>query len=403
MSYQVFIETAPPVDSPTDPPDWVSLNTYALNEITINYGREKVDTDVDASTFTAQFLLDSSLGAFPFEDFDLGYMIRIYVVFDGETTKRIRFLGNVTDTTINRDTMSIAGVTSVISRYGKFVLGSDIIRSRTKAGVYLGVIAALAEKAKSKSGQSGSTADNFAPGLFDLDGVKFVKGDNALAALQLVAQSEPFGFLWEDFFTQGLRSNDQSTREKVDPDFILTGDEIIDDWEVSKSVLSQVTSAVVNYSGSAGAASITYEIDNPLGDIQVQYDTLIYYQADAELYGLYRVGRGTELRYEIPKITIPIGILPEARQKELISTSSTTGLRMNSFVRIPEIRPYIQTDYFVEGWTETIARHRWDLTLRMSDIYRSRYFQRWSRLDAALQWEDVEATKTWADLYYDWI
>lgn len=401
MSYTVIVEVAP-IPTGGGVPAYVDVSDFALNETTINYGRETIDQQVDPSTCSITFLLSSALGEFDFAAFDLGYVVRVRALIDGYAAQRIRFLGVVTDMMIDRETMTITAVSQLISRYGKYSLPVAIPNINT-AGVICAAIATAADPTIPNFVGAGPMANYWATGTFLLD-ADFAAGTNALEALLTTAMSEPYGFIYEDFAAEGMRSNDQNSRTQANPDITLTGTEIMNDWEVSKSVTSQLNKVFVNYVGG----QTTYEVPSSLGELEKTYDTIIVSLADADEYAKMNGARGLNLRYEIPKATIPFATLSSARQNELTSNVNPYGIRINSFVRLPAIRPYVQRDYFVEGWSETISKHRWDWTLHLSDIGRSRYFQRWNQLNdkpplPILTWDDLQATQTWADLYYDWI
>lgn len=395
MSYTITVETAP---IPTDGngPVYVSVSDLTINEISISYGRQTIDQFVDPSSCSITFLLDSSLGQFDFDAFDLGYILRVRAAVDGFPSPRVRFVGIVTDMSIDRDTMTVSAVSQLISRYGKYSLPTAVTLNSTSG--YICAAIANAALPGVPNYVFGGMANYWAEGTFALD-ADFQIGANALESLLTTAASEPYGFIYEDFLTEGMRSTDQNSRQQKTPDFELTGDEIIDDWEVSKSVTSQLTKAIVNYVGG----QTSYDVPNSLGELEKTYDTIIISLAQAAEFAQMTAARGMNLRYEIPKATIPLATLSSARQDELLSYSQSHGIRINAFVRLPLIRSYVQRDYFVEGWSETISRHRWDWTLHLSDIGRSRYFQRWTQLDPAMTWDTAPATTTWADLYYDWI
>lgn len=404
MTYQLFVEIAPPPAFGFEPV-YTDVSNLALNEVSISYGRQTIDQYVDPSSCSITFLLDSSLGEFDFDAFDLGYLVRIRAVVEGTPppplpgvpTDRIRFLGNVTDMAIDRETMTVTAVSQLISRYGKYLLPTAVTLSST-AG-YICQDIANAALPGVPNYVFGAAANYWAAGTFALD-ADFPAGTNALEALLVTAMSEPYGFIYEDFNQEGMRSNDQNTRTQTLPDFTLTGDEIIDEWEVSKSVTSQLSKVIVNYTGGN---STSYNVPNSLGELEKTFDTIIISLAQANEFAQMNAARGLNLRYEIPKLTIPLATLSSARQRELLDSFLVDGIQINSFIRIPQIRPYVQRDYFVEGWSETISKHRWDWTLHLSDIGRSRYFERWNQIGAAVKWEDLQATQTWADLYYDWI
>jgi hypothetical protein len=398
MSYTVIVDAAP-VPVGANAPVYVTLTQYTLNEITTDYGRKTIDETVDPSSCQLEFLLDSSLGTFDTTDVDLGYLIRVRVNITGYLQNRIRFLGMVTDISIDRETLSITAVSQLISRYGKYVLPTPVTTNNT-AGYVAQAIANAANAGIPNNIISPSSGNYWAEGIFQLD-ADFQAGTNALEALQTTVSSEPFGFLYEEFDANGMRSTDQTTRSKLIPDFELTGDEILDDWQVGKKVNSQVTEAIVNYVGG----TVTYTLPSNFGELQRTYDTIIVSQADAEEYAFANCVRGVNLRYEIPQITIPVATMSSVRQNQLIGKDylAQDGIRINSLIRIPVIRSYIETDYFVEGWTERISKHRWDMTLHLSDANRTRYFQKWNQVTALLEWQDVEATTTWDDLIYEWI
>lgn len=401
MSYTVTVEVAP-IPTGGDAPAYVDVSNFALNEISISYGRQTIDQYVDPSSCSVTFLLSSALGEFDFEAFDLGYIVRVRAAVTGYPLERVRFVGIVTDMAIDRETMTVTAVSQLISRYGKYALPVPVTLNST-AG-YICQDIANAAIPGIPNYVFGGMANYWADGTFVLD-ADFPAGTNALEALLTTAMSEPYGFIYEDFATEGMRSTDQDSRTRPKPNFTLTGDEVIDDWEVTKSVTSQLTKVFVNYVGG----QTSYDVPSSLGELEKTYDTIIVSLANANEFAVMNAARGLNLRYEIPKAVIPLATLSSARQNELLSTGGPDGIKINSMVRLPAIRPYVQRDYFVEGWSETISIHRWDWTLHLSDIGRSRYFERWNQLNTnpllapVITWNDLEPAQTWGDLYYDWI
>lgn len=396
MSWQIFVEIAPPPDAAA--PSYTTISQYVLDQISIEYGRKTFDEDVSPTSASIGLLLDSSLGTFDVDAIDVGHILRISVSIDGELQKRRRFIGNITDLAIDKERMNIAAVSSSMSRYGKYTLDFPITNNTT-AGAIAVRIANDADPSTPNYLRFGGAANFWAIGVYQLD-ADFQPGDNALEALRLAVGSEPFGFIYEDFTTEGMLSNDQNTRKTKTPDFILTGDEILDDWAVSKSITGQVTSAIVNY---VGPNTVRVSATTPQGEIERTYDTIIINAADATEYATFMANRGAVATYDLPSITIPIGILPVARQQELIAFSNLDGLRINKYVQIPQIRPYIATNYFVEGWNEQLSRSSWNLTLHLSNVGRSRYFQAWDEVTPTLTWAATPTFETWQLMNYDWI
>lgn len=394
MSYTVVVQTAP-IPAAGDPAVYTDISSYTLDSVSISYGRQTLDQSVDPSSCTIELLLDSSLGTFNFANVDLGYLVRVKAQVDGYVEDRVRFIGVVTDMVVGRETMTITAVSQLLSRYGKYSLPTAVTTNDTAGYILADIATAAAAGLPSNIGP-----DIWAEGTFNLD-ADFAIGTNALEALTRTAASEPYGFVYEDFLSESMRSTDKLTREFAGADFTFTGDEIIDSWEVSKSVTSQVNKAVVNWTG--GTTSYTSPAN--LGELEKNYDTIITTLQDADNLALFLATSGINLRYEIPRVTIPFATLSSVRQDELLAhdPAGSEGIRINSYVRLPQIRSYIETDYFVEGWSETISRNRWDWTLHLSDVYRSRYFQQWNQVTALLEWQDVEATTTWDDLIYEWI
>lgn len=396
MSWQTRVRIAPPSDGIT-PPSWSFIDEFVLDDVQIAYGRMTPDELVSPTSASISLLLDSSLGSFSVDDLDVGHQIEISVIIGGDSLRRNRFSGNVTDIGIDKDRMTVTAVSSAMSRYGKYSLTAPITTNNT-AGIVAIAIANNALPAVPNS-LIFSINNSWSVGVFQLD-ADFPAGTNALEALQTTVQSEPFGFMYEDFQSESIISTDQDTRKTKTPDFTFTGGEILDDWAVSKSVTSSVTAAVVNY---VGGNSVKVSATTNQGEIERIYETIIVSAANATTYATYMVGRGEEFAYDLPTITIPVGILSETRQRELIAYSTTEGVRINSFVRIPQIRPYITTDYFVEGWSEQISRSSWNLTLHLSNVGRSRYFQAWNDVTPTLTWAATPTTETWLLMRYDWI
>lgn len=394
MSYIVVVQTAP-IPAAGDPAIYTDISTYTLDSVSISYGRQTLDQSVDPSSCTIDLLLDSSLGTFNFANVDLGYLVRVKAQVDGYVEDRVRFIGVVTDMVVGRETMTITAVSQLLSRYGKYSLPTAVTTNDTAGYILADIATAAAAGLPLNIGP-----DIWAEGTFNLD-ADFAIGTNALVALTTTAASEPYGFVYEDFLSESMRSTDNLTRELTGPDFTFTGDEIVDNWQVSKSVTSQVNKAIVNWTG--GTTSYTSPAN--LGELEKSYDTIITTLQDADNLALFLATSGINLRYEIPQVTIPLATLSSVRQDELLAhdPAGSEGVRINTYVRLPQIRSYIETDYFVEGWSETISRNRWDWTLHLSDVYRSRYFQLWNQVTALLEWQDVEATTTWDDLIYEWI
>jgi hypothetical protein len=306
----------------------------------------------------------------------------------------IRFYGNITDILIDKDTVSIVAVSSLLSRWGKYNLLSTVATTNTSGPI----VEAIVNAATGANPNTPSPAVNyFAPGVYQQT-VNFPAGTNALEAMFATVAGEPFAFFFEDFSTQAIYCNDQNTRDVASPtppDGIeLYGTDILDDWSVSRSVQSQMNQAIVNYN----TGTETYTSTEAIGTLQTTTDTYLDVAANAQQLAQFKVGRGSKLRYEIESITIPIATLGEYRGGTLIF-----AFRINALIRIPNLRSYIQTDYFIEGWSEEIGPETWTMELYMSDVARSRYYQRWSTVPAARQWGQVPVTTTWGSLTFDWI
>ena len=358
-----------------------------LDGVTISHGRQDLAGPVGPSTATVTILRDSPLGVWDANTVRVGDLVTITRTPPGQTSTT-RFRGRVTDVTAGRDVATVVAVSNPLSQLGRLTI-STAGQSGNVSTVIASVLAAALAQLPDP------VTVNTAPGAVTVT-VPPQTNVTAAAWLAELAAQEPAGTIAETVDGTGLvyRPLDRSTNT---PAITFTGNELGQDWNLSKSVADRANTVTVDWT----AGTIT--VDDPadiaaFGRYAAELDLWIDDVIDATRSARLRLTYGTNLVWQLDGATVPAATLTAARQAQIAA-----AVRVGALVEIPELIPGAQRRYFVEGWDELHGPARWDLTLYLSDAGLSRPPQTWDDAPPALTWSTVPAGLTWDDLLTTWI
>lgn len=385
----------------------LDVSNWAIDNVIVYWGREDLYRQPDPATCTFSILRSSSIGIIDPLDIQIGAEVYAYPTLN--SVEKYRFYGTVTDVTVNWYTIDVVAV-SPAARWPSYTEYVDLAPAFEPGPIW-----DLSET---------STGVKVSQILSDLLGTSAVEYDTGelkvgfwydqpatvdwWTALQAVVAGEPFGVLcedmtlgpagagWQAYFTDAYR------RRNTTPDLTLTGDEIIRDWQVTKTVGDKVnyltTSVPAHPAGWWPETSTNWDqpadIDNRryTGELTPTYSSPDSVRNLAtSMIGLWRLPT-----YRLRRVSIPMSALTETRQAAILDQ-----VRMSNLVSIPEILPGFPTLYFVEGCQDTYVDGKYVLTLFLSDTALSHPPDRWEDASGTLEWGQVSAILTWGDAYME--
>ena len=438
--------------TPTVKLNGVAVSSQTIAQITIGYGRQSVYDKPAPGTVTLSLLRDSTLGTIDLDDVRIGGKLEVlctpeYVIDPNPT--RTRFYGLITDVTADRDTVNIVGVTaglyvleqlravvppdvpyvgSVIDDplnlicYWYEYLGQLLIDPTFTVNPALGIPFVNGAEA-SLSGLwylPDISNDGYVPGQANAQLAYAANDEVNLSDIAQILAAGAMGCFYENSLNAGLNgfadvvyapytARDVSL---ATPDLTLTGDEVAYDWTADLDLGSYVTNVSVSYHGQT-ANLVDGAIDYP--DRGSVIDNAPY----ELLLGTNPRNIATAIAYpdtpgttpsaaEIADRTLSWGQQPGyAVTIDVLLAAMSTGNRMRETCdkalvgrlwEIPLLGTGVPTVMFLEGYTETITRTDWTMTVLLSDVRNSWYGQAWQDVTATLEWGQVPATTTWLDL-----
>jgi len=377
----------------------LAVHVGAMEGVTINYGRPDITSQPNATTASVTILKDSTLGNFDSDltYFDLGNILTVEATFSG--TPYTRFQGQITDVTIDKYFITILAADDLYSALGRFKL--------TKTGDV-----DLTGGRIQETLQYALPAAGFPVPPYDIDPgtVNVYAADattqNALAYLQEVTNSEPSGVFFRDILTGDLRFTDSEARRQQipgDPYQSYTDTEILDVWSIRKTSQEKINRAVI----SNDINTVTYENAADIANDGIyEYTFASLLNTSAAMLTLARriVVNRARPDFTYSALQIELSTMSTARQQSIIST-----LRIGQLTEIPSYGTFNPssigaTDFFLEGYSETIGQESWSITLNLSDARLTRPPQRWSDIVSGVQWDDVQIDPyTWNDLLKEYI
>ena len=370
------------------------VQSWTLNEIIVNHGRQSISEDVPPSNATLSFIWDKP-GAPDLDGFVIGRRVNVWLYIDGAAYPLCLFDGSVTDVVVVDTALSVIAVNRALSEIGRqtVTLGTPI--SSTVASA-LSTLYALGSQDPRLGTTTGSTAVR----------VETFDTENLLGIMREVAASEIGGYLTQSMpwgptvvgFTTGphVINRTVANRSQLAPDITFTGDEIVDAWSFSRRTEDFVNRVTVYGTEDATDFPAGFWVEdnttsiNDYGLNELQIRTRIRYENDAELLANDKLDRYYINGWIIEELQVLLGTMSDARLFAVLD-----DLNPDTFIQIPEIFAGAPTRFFVEGLTFTLASHDIQARLYISTAGFSRGAQKWEQVTPTRTWAGVPATLTW--------
>lgn len=225
---------------------------------------------------------------------------------------------------------------------------------------------------------------------------------SATSFLTQVVASEPSGVLLEDGASTIRFSSYDDRRIATMPatqkfDFSALGNAFLWEWELEKSVSDFLNRAEITWTGGistyADSASVTSK-----GAYTRAVTTYIDNTSDADYQALRLVQHGLNPGWRTSGLVLDMGGLSDANRQAVL-----TNMRTGSYLKIPSLISGTQTQFFVEGWTDTITygatgTKQWFRELYVSDITITAAAQRYVDVTSGVTWGTVNGSLRWLDL-----
>jgi len=224
-------------------------------------------------------------------------------------------------------------------------------------------------------------------------------GSSPISVLTELASSAPNSFLFEGLSGQITLYDQSYFRPSTWPaaPVVLTGDEIVDDWSMTKTIGEKVNSSEVVWTGGTAVDNDTLDQDN-FGTYSSSISTYLVNEADADLIAERTLANFADPGWQISAITIPVHTLSTSRQNTI-----TGSIQVGTIVDIPELYPGLPTRYVVQGISDVLGQTRFERTLYLADWTLLRPAETWDDVTSTLAWQDVNASIIWTDLVREWI
>jgi len=383
--------------------DGVGIVTdYTLDRLTIESGRRSVTEAPDPATLSLSIVHDSSLAELDLEAFRIGRRVDVNVTILGDTgpgpTYR-RFGGVITDLIADRHRLDLTAVAYPLQMLAR----QEITLSSFDgfANDVLPLVVAQVGDAGDLSAPPFTPAGGFRPRLLSDPGtVELANGDpitneNALQVARRIALSEPFGVLFEDLRTLALRFSGRTTRDvrNTSPAITFTGEEISERWTATRRVSALTNRAVISNDTEDRETFEDTVSTAQIGTFERSLSTYIKSPADLINYGNVLVAHGTDPGWQIDAIAVPLETVDPARKAQILAE-----LTVSTLIEIPELNPNLPTRFFIEGYSEELARNRWNLKIYVSDVQLSFFPDTWGDVPDGLLWQNVDPDLTWGNL-----
>lgn len=352
-------------------------NTFA--GATITYGRTSVADNPPPAVATCQFLRSGG-GGIP----NIGESI----IFETRTSAAVivnRFVGSIVTVTVDADFVNVVAISNALglmarTRVTEWVVNPGNSTPTTDSSL----IELWLQCPDLDYGVTG-----LEPGYVTVMPNVSLGTTTVLQASQEIAAWDVDGLIYET--PQGTPEY-SSSRTTDTPAWALRPEVVSREWNVAFDMSTLGNVVQVNYNGNStltmqdAASRATY------GDFFRTRTLQAVNVADAT-----SAAGSTLLRYSDPYpiisgITVDMTSLTVAEQDSLLTS------QMGTVIDTSALAPYI-TDMpstcVIEGWTETIGRHTWTVSLNLSDVRQTLTPQAWYQVTPTLAWSAVPPSLTW--------
>lgn len=305
------------------------------------------------------------------------------------------FTGAITDVTVNRDTISVTGVSNTLAALGRVVI--DMV-SRTNEAI-LNSYAEIVTNAQAKGAAPGLLTATYS--LVSTVTYGAQTNVNALSELQQLEDTEPNGVIAQEtdgqltFYGYGFRNTATMPANRLF-DWSAKGALIGKDWQFRRTVSDKTNSAKVTSAAGITTYSNTSDV-TANGLFEKSVTTLL---ADADQATFY--GRNITAHYSTPGYVAQSFLLDIGKLTDAERYSVARYMRLGSWVKLPTIdstwSPGFAGEYFCEGWRLAASRASVFMELYLSDAQLTRSAQRWTDVTSGVKWNTVTGTLTWDDL-----
>lgn len=358
-----------------------------IEEVKIVNGREQVSDSTMPATCTIRLLQSSSLGTYNANAINIGDTLTVNLLISGYGTSS-RFSGLVTNVTADIWTVQVIAVAYPIAQLGRTTADVPAYTSQLTGTVITNLLALAA----TKGGLAITSAGQISPGTVTIS-TPAATNANILSQIQQALANEPSGIIRDDA-NNGIWFDDYDDRRVTVPAVTFAGSEIGRSWSATKNVTTLVNSATVTYGSSATTTYTDATSATAKGLYSTTFASKIDSPVDAETFAERTVAHGLNPYWQPQGITVDMGGMTAARQ-DLIRDLQLVG----QLVQIPALMSGAQTQFYVEGYTDRIARTTWWIDLNLSDRVLTQAAQRYIDVIDGVTWGTVTpATTRWFDL-----
>lgn len=189
-----------------------------------------------------------------------------------------------------------------------------------------------------------------------------------------------------------LEWRDARHRQDVTPSIELAARHVLVDPAFTKDFDGLVTDLTVGYGlpvfdpldGSTTQATVRVsDTTAPLQQLASRVATPIESEADALTYAIGVVGRRSRPRWRVPDLEVDVlRTLDAAAREPLLYAEPGALIRL---VGMPATAPFIASQLWVEGWTETYTRYSWRMILAVTGRGLTGALPRW--IDVPATWQ----------------
>lgn len=365
--------------------DGVELPELAVGPMSIVRGRDSADARPAAAVATLT-LATARLPAVP----DVGQPVRIELGPDMiaalgvSAADGVRFVGTVSDVAA-RPARGITTVTAAgpLSAAARVPIGDVPWPAELDGARATRILSELVEALPA-----------LAVGLIDPGTVRVIGRDvdrQPAAALLDELAAYTGGDCWETR-DGALEWHDAAHRINAPAELTLSAAAVLSDPEFTKDLEGLVTDLTVGYGlpvydagdGSTTQASVRV-LDSlaPVTTLGAAVSTPIESEPDALAYAVDIVGRRSRARWRVPSLAVDVLRSLDADQRaQLVAIEPGALLALSG---LPTTAPFVSSQLWIEGWTETYARYAWRFALSVSSRGLTGPAPRWA--DVPLTWQ----------------
>lgn len=378
--------------------DGTNVNPYVIADLTITYGRTKIDEQPSPSSLSMTMRPGGLAPKYP----AVGMTVVVTSVVGVNTYTR--FTGRVTTVAAGKYSLQVTATSAALGRLARTAgpdyscselllgSGSNINALLTAAGVLTG---------------AGALTLTYSPGDTTLIPSYQVPAGSLLSQCQALATYDTSGVFYETPAGGLVFESGDDRTNPAGADIFLNvrisggGDSAITiDWNAVTSIDDLVNDVTVNYGSPptslriADATSIA-----SWGSFATSIDFPVTDPNDAGRKASRIVANQSQPRTVVNPINVELSSLSSVLQASMLTATIGTSVGWLPSAGVSGI-PGLPETVFIEGWTERIVgvgpeNGRHTMSLTVSDVALTRTMQTWAAVPALRTWAAVGGTVTW--------